>query len=130
MGVEPGEVRERIDHVSAALSKEAVKLGSRAVQCSEETATEAIAWARTNMASELKETALRHFQEGRADYSKFVGRYLENLDQIDPNKILTATPVAGRKVHWDRGNKVVVVTLPNGNEMSWSAAVKAKLISM
>ena len=78
MGVEPGEVRERINHVSAALSKEAIKLGSRAVQCSEETAIEAFAWARTNMASELKETALRHFSDGRADYSKFVGRLHRN----------------------------------------------------
>ena len=130
MGIEPEAARAKFNHVSAAFTREAVQLGAKAVQCSEEIAMEALTHARTNRAAELKETAQRHFSEGRADYSKFVSSYLENLDQTDPNKILTATPVAGRKVHWDRGNKVVVVTLPNGTELSWSAAVKAKLISM
>jgi hypothetical protein len=129
-GQEPEAVREKFAQVTAAYSREAVKLGAKGALCSEEVSREALEWARHAKASELKETANRHFAEGRANYTGFVIDYLATLDQRDPNRILTATPVKGRSVHWDKGNNCVVVTLADGTEMSWSAAVRAKLISM
>jgi hypothetical protein len=130
MGIEPSAVREQATHVQQAYAKEAVQMAVKATECPEKIAADALAHASKNQQSAFREASQRHFSEGRADWGPLVMDYLANLDQVDPNQILNAGPVKGRSVHWDRGARCVVVTLGDGTQMSWAAAVRGKFISL
>jgi hypothetical protein len=79
----------------------------------------------------LRETAQRHYLEGKADYAPFIESYISRLDRTDPNYILAAAPIAGRRsVRYDHATKQIMVRVDGRHELPWEAAVKQKLISI
>ena len=87
-------------------------------------------WARTHHAGDLKNAMQRHVQQRDVGaYGALVGRYMENLDRIDPQSILSAKfPDTGMSA-FKAADGRIVLNIPGHGQVSWSAAVKAGLVS-
>jgi hypothetical protein len=127
LGVEPGEVAARVEHARAAYAHEAATTAARRVGVSLGIAEAALAHAREHAHSELKQAAEQHLHSGKPRYDHFVRDYIQNLDAIDPNYILSALP---GKARWDAGTSQIVVKTGRHGEMAWGAAVRAGLIKV
>jgi len=127
LGVEPGEVAARVEHARAAYAHEAAATAARRVGVSLGIAEAALAYARENAHSELKQAAEQHLHSGKPRYDHFVREYVQKLDAIDPNYILSALP---GKARWDAGTGQIVVKSGRHGEMAWGAAVRAGLIKV
>lgn len=88
------------------------------------------AWAEKTHPGELKLAMEQHVRERTtAGYRKLAQSYMERLDTIDPEAILTAELGPGVRVRQDAQGRIVV-TVPDGRSMSWAGAVKTGAIKL
>jgi hypothetical protein len=126
LGIEPHEVQARAEHVRAAFHRQAVEVSSRSVGVSPAVAAAALEHARLHNHSALKQAAEQHINAGDVRYDSFVREYVQNLDSIAPDYILSALPGKARR---DAGTGSIVVKTRHG-EMLWGAGVRAGLIKI
>lgn len=126
LGLEPDQVVANVEHVRAAYHKEAVSVSSRRVGVSPAIAEAALEYARLNNHGELMHAAEQHIHSGKARYDSFVRDYVQKLDSIAPDYILSSLP---NKARWDTGAGQIVVKTGRG-EMLWGAAVRAGLVKL
>lgn len=128
LGIEPSEAAARIEHVQAAYLTEAVGAAAKYLGGDAELAAEVLEWAGEAIPGKAQEAALAHFTTGRADYSGLVQEWLAALPESDPETALGATMPAGCSVYRDSTSGAVLVRLPHGGVVEWSAAVRGGLL--
>jgi hypothetical protein len=87
------------------------------------------AWARANHMTDVKQAAVAHAtQRDVSAWSGLMQRYMNGLDRIAPEFILGARFPNGGSAHMDGATRQVIITMPNGETVSWSAALRAGLL--
>lgn len=125
--IEPSEAKARVDHVMAAYHAEAVRAAVRETGAPDHIVAQVLYEARES--SEMKETAMAHWQTDRArGYGKFVLRHIASLADTPEGaaKVVAANPHRARLA----SDGSAVVRLDNGQELSWANAILSRKLPL
>ena len=126
-GLDPAVMHGKIESVAGAMRTQA-----SAAVAKHGVDPEAV-WSHFNEPANLPklQAAVREHAMTRstASYNVLAQEYVENLDTIDPEAILSADFGGQGKAHRDANGKIVV-TDANGTTYTWKSAVKAGIIKL
>jgi hypothetical protein len=125
MGIEPTQVRGMVEQVRSAFEAQA----RATVEKTGLTSDEVFAWANEHKPELMKE-AIRHqaTQRSTKGYQKIAQAYMENLDTINPEALLSAQLGDGLRVKKANNGRIVVET--SKGDIEYRAAIRAGLITV
>lgn len=117
MRIEPTQLQAMIDTMRPAFEAQA----NKAVEAYGVDPFEVWEWAQQHCPSKMQEAINRHLTKRNTHgYSALAQEFVENLDTINPDLILSA-PINGGTASLVRGR--IVLTLQDGRQMTWSEAL-------
>jgi hypothetical protein len=117
MGVEPGQVQAMVEAMRPAFEKQA----SSAIESYGVAAEDVMEWAQEARPREAQEAVNRHLTlRNTHGYHKLAQHYVQNLDTINPDAILSAEVIGGKV---ERIGGKIVLTNAKGQRMTWSEAL-------
>ena len=124
-GINPDEMRDTVNKA----------MGGFVAQASDHLAAKGVdptlfyQWAKTEQSSEFKVAMLDHVR-GRdvSAWNGLASRFMQNLDRINPQAILSAKFPNGGSAYMDPGTGNAVIRFPDGRTYSWAGALQAGLL--
>jgi hypothetical protein len=130
MQVTPGEAGQYVTRILGAFEKQAHSAISSAAGGVID-ATEVLDWAKANAPRELREAFEGQFKSrSTAAYRGLVQKYVLGLEKSDPAGVMQIATEAGLQPRYEKSAGVVIVTMPNGQSMTFSQALQMNLISL
>jgi hypothetical protein len=117
MGVEPSQVQAMVETMRPAFEAQAAS----AIESYGVGAEDVMEWAQEARPREAQEAINRHLTlRNTHGYQKLAKHYVQNLDSINPDAILSAEVVGGKV---ERIGGKIVLTNAKGQRMTWSEAL-------
>lgn len=128
LGIEPDDMQGRVEQVRGAMQEQAMnRMAAHGVA----DAQEIVNWAWENAPEMMGEAIRTHAtQRSTKGYDKVVQAYTEQLDNVAPHALLNAQPGDGIRSIRRADNGKILLTLDDGQEMEYRAAVKAGHIKL
>lgn len=119
LGLQPEEVRERVETLRSAFERQAQSVANE----------RALDWARNARPDALKEAVREQVNHGSVKgYEALSREYISALPSIDPQVVLNSPHAAERGVKLHR-NGSITVEIPGVGQMEWKAAIRAGFIA-
>lgn len=117
LGVEPEKAWEQMSTIATSLYQQAARLTGPNHE-------QVWAWAREHASEDLRRAAIEHARDGNASgYRPLAVRYIEQLDQLDPDAILNSRDAEARGVRRERDGTITLIH-PKAGRVSWRAFMK------